>query len=116
MLAHFLKELGALVATYLNGNNIESKILESLNVHSNIVQLSKSNEKYLKLVKGGTVSSTKRCDVQKLKGHDLTQKTMRSSIPSIVLQLYCNPCMFWLHQPAFFVMAEILYGDYSGEC
>lgn len=82
-----------------------------MSVHSNIVQFSKSNEKYLELVKGGTVSSTKRCDVNKLKGHDLTQKTMRSSIPSFVLQLYCNPCMFWLHQPAFFVMAEVLHGE-----
>lgn len=45
-----------------------------------------------------------RVDRTKLKGHNLGEITMKRCIPSFTLQLYNNPCLHWLHQPAFIIL------------
>lgn len=45
-----------------------------------------------------------RVDKTKLKGHNLNEITMKRCIPSFTLQLYNNPCLHWLHQPAFIIL------------
>lgn len=115
MLTQFFKQFGALLATEHN-ENFDTTIHKSLAIHANILQISQSNDKHLEVVKGGSVTATKRSDISKLKGHDLAANTMRCSIPSIVLQLYTNPCLFWLHQPAFFVLAEKMLQQQGVAC
>lgn len=44
----------------------------------------------------------------KLKGHNLSPHTMQYSLPLFLLQIYSNPCMYWLHQPAFYVLLQRL--------
>lgn len=105
LLTNFLKKIGALLSC-----DIPSKvtnIIDSLEIHSNILKfMSEQENAPLQLVQGPRIASTANVDPKKLKGHALSAITMQKSLPSIVLQIYVNPCMFWLHQPAFYLLAR----------
>lgn len=62
----------------------------------------------LELVFGKQVVTSDNVNPSKLKGHNLSAHTMRNSLPSFLLQIYANPCLYWLHQPAFLVLLQRL--------
>lgn len=99
LLSTHLKALGALVS--VEYTNIKSKILDSLDVHKNILQLSVDGK--ITLMKP-VIANVQTINVTKLKGHNLSTNTLRNSVPAFSLQIYCNPCLRWLIQPAFVLL------------
>lgn len=99
LLSTHLKALGALVS--VEHTNIKSKILDSLDVHKNILQLSIDGK--VTLMKP-VIANVQTINPTKLKGHNLSTNTLRNSVPAFSLQIYCNPCMRWLIQPAFVLL------------
>lgn len=106
LLNNFLRKLNALLS-----NEIPLKtttdILESMSIHSNVMEFSKADGN-LDLIFGPPIAAVKNVDLSKLKGHNLLPHTMRNSLPSFLLQIYANPCLYWLHQPAFYVLLQKL--------
>lgn len=103
-MASFLKSLNALVS-FETVKDIEKDITNSLVIHSNVLKLTQdADDKHIKLVIGKVVAN-KNCDLNKLKGHNLSPHTMRNAIPATLLQIYANPCLYWLHQPAFYILS-----------
>lgn len=99
LLATHLTALGALVS--VEQTNIKSKILDALDVHKNILQLSVDGK--ITLMKP-VIANVQTINVTKLKGHNLSTNTLRNSVPAFSLQIYCNPCLRWLIQPAFVLL------------
>lgn len=99
LLSTHLKALGALVS--VEHTNIKSKILDALDVHKNILQLSVDGK--ITLMKP-VIANVETINVTKLKGHNLSTNTLRNSVPAFSLQIYCNPCLRWLIQPAFVLL------------
>lgn len=62
----------------------------------------------LELVFGKSVAANKNVNLIKLKGHNLAPHTLKKSLPTFILQIYTNPCLYWLHQPAFYVLVQRL--------
>lgn len=89
-------------------SNIEQDVSDSLSIHSNIVVFGES--KHLQLV-AGKIIAEQSCNLKKLKGHNLSTRTMRFSMPAILLQIYANPCLYWLHEPAFYVLSHRIRRD-----
>lgn len=86
-----------------------SEVADALVVHSNVLQFSlPCNGAHLALTAEKRVSDTSHVDPSKLKGHSLSARTMRSSLPIFLLQIHANPCLYWLHQPAFYVLLQRL--------
>lgn len=86
----------------------DSDIADSLKVHSNVLKFPSSDANAsLKLVCGKQAVATD-VNPSKLKGHNLSAHTMRNSLPMFLLQIYANPCLYWLHQPAFYVLLQKL--------
>lgn len=103
LLANFLKKFDALLSCDIPSTKV-SNIIDSLEIHSNILKIQSNNN--IRLVAGPRIANTTNVDPKKLKGHALSPNTMQRSLPSIVLQTYVNPCLFWLHQPAFYLLAR----------
>ncbi|KAG4074295.1 hypothetical protein HA402_008704 [Bradysia odoriphaga] len=99
LLSTHLRALGALVS--VEHTNIKSKILDSLDVHKNILQLSIDGK--VTLMKP-VIANVQTINPTKLKAHNLSTNTLRNSVPAFSLQIYCNPCMRWLIQPAFVLL------------
>lgn len=83
-----------------------SDIMNSLKIHSNVLNFS-AVDNNLELVFGPQIAAD-NVNPSKLKGHNLSARTMRNSLPSFLLQIYANPCLYWLHQPAFCVLLQRL--------
>lgn len=101
-LVELFEDLGAIVGVDLP--HLSRDIEESISIHSNIVEVtgSNSNVKLIKPnVKLGEMNTTK------LKGARLTNEIMNVAVPAFSLQLYCNPTLYWLAQPAFFVLSAL---------
>lgn len=100
-LANLLKSLGALVAVH--NHNTTAAILDSLAIHSNILHapitgpIEMLNPEILNLPQDG--------GRHKLKGHQLAANTIRNAVAAFSLQIYSNPCLFWLVRPAFVLLA-----------
>lgn len=101
VLGKFLKKFNVLLANDIPLKT-NSDIIETLEIHSNVMKFSQ-NDGYLELIMGQPIAAND-VDPSKLKGHNLSPHTMRNSLPSFLLQIYSNPCLFWLHQPAFYVL------------
>lgn len=101
-LGRFLHSFGALLS-YEKASNIEQDIDDALSIHSNIMVF--GDNKQLQLVAGKIVAN-QNCDLNKLKGHNLSARTMRFCMPAILLQIYANPCLYWFHEPAFYVLSH----------
>lgn len=106
LLTNFLKKFNALLSSEIPTDS-DSDIKDSLAIHSNILEFaSQEQNTHLQLIIPKPVSNAKPVDPTKLKGHNLSARTMRHSLPSILLQIYENPCLYWLHQPAFYVLIK----------
>lgn len=95
-----MKGLGALVA--VESHNTTSKILDSLAIHDNI--LSSPITGNIELSKP-EIFNLQIDDATKLKGYTLSANTIRNSVPAFSLQIYSNPCLYWLAKPAFTLLA-----------
>lgn len=100
------KDLGAVTTVQKTGNPeldhhlIRTSVREALAVHRNILQLTR--DEVLTIAKSQHDFS--QVDKQKLKGHNLSDMVMKLSVPIFTLQLYCNPCLHWLAQPALVLL------------
>ncbi|XP_055640233.1 dihydroxyacetone phosphate acyltransferase [Toxorhynchites rutilus septentrionalis] len=101
------KDLGAVTTIQKVGHLeedrelIRASIIEALAVHRNILQL--TTDDVLVITKSHYDFS--QVDKRKLKGHNLSDVVMKLSVPIFTLQLYCNPCLHWLAQPALVLLA-----------
>ncbi|KAK5647609.1 hypothetical protein RI129_002501 [Pyrocoelia pectoralis] len=77
-------------------NNLIVDIQNALNVHKSLVTV--TNEKMVKLV--DHCVALKSIDSSQLKGHALSQETMNSVLPFIMLQIYVNPTLHRLCNPS----------------
>lgn len=103
MVANFLKKFNALLSQELPSNGA-TNLSDSLEIHSNILRFTSNDlNAPLELVYGKLQTGT-NVNPSKLKGHNLQPCTMRNGVPSILIQIYANPCLYWLHQPAFYVL------------
>lgn len=71
---------------------LETCILRSVDLHKNLVSVSRTKEVRLCRIhnKGAVV------DVNKLKGHDLSDATMDVAVPLVAVQNYVNPCIYFV--------------------
>lgn len=103
-----MEKLGANVA--VSDGAIEPLIHESLEIHNNLLKISPTNKVSIEIVKPN-LNIADALNVSKCKGHKLTSSTMFNTIPLVLLQLYANPCLHWLHTPAFYILARHLTTD-----
>ncbi|EDS32179.1 glycerol-3-phosphate acyltransferase [Culex quinquefasciatus] len=107
VLVDIFQHLGAVTTIQKTGhheadrNLIRTSIEEALKTHANILQL--NSDAVLVIAKSHHDFS--QVDKRKLKGHNLSDVVMRLSVPIFTLQLYCNPCLHWLAQPALVLLA-----------
>uniref|UniRef100_A0A1Q3F3N8 Putative mitochondrial glycerol-3-phosphate acyltransferase gpat n=1 Tax=Culex tarsalis TaxID=7177 RepID=A0A1Q3F3N8_CULTA len=107
-LVDIFQHLGAVTTIQKTGhheadrNLIRTSIEEALKTHRNILQL--NSDAVLVIAKSHHDFS--QVDKRKLKGHNLSDVVMRLSVPIFTLQLYCNPCLHWLAQPALVLLAS----------
>lgn len=128
-LVHVLRSLGALVALGAhndNNDNVSSKVPHAVNaalaLHSNIVRIidddgnAVGGQRTVQLLRPPTPSTTSASDkggrsaaidttATRLKGHQLSPATLRNVLPVLTLQIYSNPCMFWLAEAAIVLLA-----------
>lgn len=92
--------LGAIVSVDLS--NLTEEIKSTISIHSKIICLSRTND--LELIKSVTIEGAKITSENSKSGHTLSPQVMNIATPVFSLQLYCNPTLFWLAEPAFFVL------------
>lgn len=102
MLKELFEELGAHVAT--DQNCIKHEIMETVEIHSNILHFKQGR---LEVTQVPPEQLAQEIDVKRLKAHCLSPRTMAIAIPSMALQLYINPCLFWLARPGYLIMAAL---------
>lgn len=83
---------------------IEAEIMESLEIHSNVLKISHSDSSVIEMTRSAINMPDGK--ITGFKGHKLSSKTMYNTLPVLLLQLYANPCLYWLHVPAFYVLAQ----------
>lgn len=98
----FLRKFNALLS-YDNATSLDRDISDALSIHSNVLSVDQCGD--LQVV-AGKIHVNKDSDLRKLKGHNLSSNTITRAIPLILLQIYVNPIMYWLHAPAFYVLAN----------
>ena len=101
-LKHIFEELGAHVCT--NMNAIKAEIIETVEIHSNIVHFEQGQLQFSHVA---ATQVAQEVDAKRLKAHALSPHTMALAVPTLALQLYINPCLFWLARPAFLIMAAL---------
>lgn len=101
-LTELFETFGALVAVDLK--NLDKDIHDTFAVHGNILELVGNNNN-VHLIKSNV--DLKNMNISQLKGHRLCNEVMNIAVPALSLQLYCNPAMFWLAEPAFFVLSAL---------
>ncbi|XP_075145378.1 dihydroxyacetone phosphate acyltransferase [Haematobia irritans] len=94
--------LGAHMATDVNC--IKSEIIETVEIHSNIIHFKQAR---LEFTQVPVDQLAQEIDVSRLKAHALAPQTMAVAVPSMSLQLYINPCLFWLARPGYLIMAAM---------
>lgn len=106
LLGNFLQKFNALLSNEIP-LKASTDLTDSVAIHANVLAFSPVDGN-LDLVFGPPIAAVKNVDLSKLKGHNLLPHTMRQSFPSFLLQIYANPCLYWLHQPAFYVLLQRL--------
>lgn len=96
------EDLGAHVATDLNC--IKPEIIETIEIHSNILHFKQAR---LELTQVPAQQLAQEIDLKHLKAHSLSPHTMAVAVPSMTLQLYINPCLFWLARPGYLIVAAL---------
>lgn len=100
--AELFEQLGAIVS--IKAENLDHDIKETFTIHKNILEIT-GNNSYIKIIKAKV--NLGAVNVSKLKGIRLSDEVMNIVVPVFSLQLYCNPTLFWLSEPAFFVLSTI---------
>lgn len=102
-LSAFLKSLGALVAVY--EHNTTAAILDALVIHANILHAPVSGA--IEMLNAEILNLPQEVDEgrHRLKGHQLCANTIRNAVAAFSLQIYSNPCLFWLVRSAFVLLA-----------
>uniref|UniRef100_A0A1Y1N952 GPAT/DHAPAT C-terminal domain-containing protein n=1 Tax=Photinus pyralis TaxID=7054 RepID=A0A1Y1N952_PHOPY len=75
-------------------------IQSALKVHKHLIEI--TSEKTVKLV--DHCVALKSIDSSKLRGHALSQDTMNSILPFVMLQLYVNPALHYISQSAMIII------------
>ncbi|XP_068156087.1 dihydroxyacetone phosphate acyltransferase [Drosophila tropicalis] len=101
-LKRIFEQLGSHVST--NANNIKADIIDAVEIHSNIVNFNRARLQFTPM-KAKQLAA--QIDVKRLKAHALSPQTMAVAVPMLALQLYINPCMFWLARPAYLLLAGL---------
>lgn len=110
-LARLLVDLGALVAVDGHGDQLTA-VAEALRVHQNLFAVSKGDgcggfgADQLGLLRPELpVVTATAATARSLRAHQLAVDTLRNAVPVMTLQIYANPCMFWLAPAAFVLLA-----------
>lgn len=101
-LKRIFEQLGAHVSTC--GNSIKPDIIDAVEIHNNILEFRVGRLQFTPLAVDQLAA---KIDVKRLKAHALCPKTMAVAVPMLALQLYVNPCMFWLARPAYLLLAAL---------
>ncbi|XP_067646131.1 dihydroxyacetone phosphate acyltransferase isoform X2 [Eurosta solidaginis] len=96
------EELGAHVAT--DQNRLKNEIIETVEIHSNILHFHNGQ---LQFTQVAAAQLAQEIDIKRLKAHALLPQTMAVAVPTLALQLYINPCMFWLARPTYLILAAL---------
>lgn len=99
-LVKFFEGLGAIVS--VDTKNLDKDIRDTICVHPNILEVTGSNSN-IRMIR--PIVDLSNINAAKLKGTRLSNEVMSVAVPAFSLQLYCNPTLYWLAQPAFFVLA-----------
>lgn len=94
--------LGAIVS--VNKDNLDKDIRETMLIHHNILEVKESNSN-IRMIKSNV--DLGNVNASKLKGARLGNELMNVAVPTFSLQLYCNPTLYWLAQPAFLVLSSL---------
>lgn len=101
-LKRIFEKLGAHVST--SANSIKADVIDAIEIHSNILQFRVGKLQFTPLAAEQLAA---QIDVRRLKAHALCPQTMAVAVPMLALQLYINPCMFWLARPAYLLLAAL---------
>ena len=93
----FFEHFGAVLS--MDERHEVDEIKSTLGIHSNIL------DDNFKLIKSNV--NLQNMNASKLKGHRFCNETMNISVPVFSLQLYINPTLYWLAQPAFLVLSAM---------
>lgn len=93
----FFEHFGAVLS--MDERHEEDEIKSTLKIHSNIL------DDNFKLIKSKV--NLQNMNASKLKGHRFCNETMNISVPVFSLQLYINPTLYWLAQPAFLILSAL---------
>lgn len=86
--------------------DLKRNILESLNVHTNLVRLNGDGEINLFVEKIALGNFNKKL----LKGYNLSEETMTRAVPFVMLQVYVNPVLHFVLNPMLLALA-VNYGN-----
>lgn len=111
----WLKEIIEKLGAYVFLKDPKRDVLAALEVHNNFVRVNEEGKVTLiwdKVVLG-------QVNVTKLKGHELSEKTITFSVPFIMLQLYVNPTLHYFIDVAVLVLivkhhaTPLVQGNYN---
>ncbi|KAH8265441.1 hypothetical protein KR038_007803 [Drosophila bunnanda] len=101
-LKRIFEQLGAHVST--KPGSIKADIIDAVEIHSNILHFVSARLQFTPMA---AKQLADKIDVKRLKAHALCPQTMSVAVPMLALQLYVNPCMFWLARPAYLLLAAL---------
>ncbi|ALC47997.1 Dhap-at [Drosophila busckii] len=101
-LKRIFEQLGAHVS--VSAKSIKADVIDAVEIHSNIVQFRVARLQFTPLAAEQLAA---KIDMRRLKAHALSPATMAVAVPMLALQLYINPCLFWLARPAYLLLAAL---------
>lgn len=111
ILKNIFDRLGAHVAAKEKSINMD--VIESIEIHSNILHFPTAGSN-LELVR--PTIQLNDVNLKTLKGHYLNAHAMQLAVSTVSLQIYINPCMFWVSGPALMILAALkLSNETSGK-
>lgn len=116
-LRYFLKQLETPLTVDLlqsdEWEQLKMNAMETLRIHSNtFLVMDKDDDDNddsgkIQLISISIEHLIRNVDPGKMKAHPLQPLTMSIAIPSLSLQLYVNPCLYWLARPAYLLLAAL---------
>ena len=95
----WLKKILEAVGAFVQTDDVRNSVFEALEVHKNIVRVDESGK--VTLVWNQIVLD--KANIGKLKAHNLSETTLTTCVPFIMLQLYINPVLHYLVDCAILV-------------
>ncbi|KAH8330612.1 hypothetical protein KR067_005654 [Drosophila pandora] len=102
LLKRIFEQLGAHVSAA--PKSIKADIIDAVEIHSNILHFVSARLQFTPMA---AKQLANQFDGKRLKAHALCPQTMAVAVPMLALQLYINPCMFWLARPAYLLLAAL---------